>query len=908
MLEETPKTRKSRFSGSYDHGNQGSDKLNYFYRMIDTPRYKELKDRMAVAPDEKSKIDTLVDMGVEVRAIDVDQAMEMADEVIQRSTAVAYPRGLGRGLNLKGSCYWLKGEYDIGLAILQEALSIATRIKDAKLEARVLHNYGNIYRDMGDLANALTHFEKALGINEELGDEFSQSIILTSISNLLYDLNDYDSALEYALKCLPIFERSHNTSSLINIYNTLGNIYFKKEQFADAFYYFNENMQHSEPETAAYVLAESGVGKVYYKMQDFGNSSKYLTNSLREAQLLGNVEVQIICHFYLGRLYMDDGNFRQALQSLNSAYTMAGEYQRRHDMMSIHEVLSSLYDKMGDIPKAFHHLKTFEQLKEEIFKQTILNELRNLSVRQQIELAKKEKEVAERTAQLKHQFMANMSHEIRTPMNAVVGMTRLLLAKEPKTEQLRYLHAIQQSADNLLVIINDILDLSKIEAGKIVIEQTDFAIREVIQSVGDMLMLKAEDKGVDLRIAVAPEIPRKLVGDPTRLNQVLINLAGNAVKFTEQGFVEVRASIRKQEEKKLWIQFDVIDTGIGIAADYVDSIFDSFTQAGTDVARKFGGTGLGLTISKQLVHLMGGEIWVKSELKKGTTFTAVIPFEESEIQDEVNEENVLDSSSMQRLNNLRVLLVEDNEFNRMVAEDTIKESIPNLRLDIAVNGQEAVTRLQEEQYDIVLMDIQMPVMDGLTATKVIRTTLPEPACNTRIIAMTANVLQEDVQQYFDAGMNAYLSKPFHADELLLKMDSVMGNNKPIGCNKPKADEKLKEELPPLPEIVTDMHFLQQFTGGNPEKLRKYTGMFLDNAPKLLESMERALAAKDYPAVKIAAHSLKPQLSYMGVKEEVSKIFLIEQTAGAEAHHDTLPGLISNLKRLCAKAFEELKSN
>jgi CheY-like chemotaxis protein len=433
-------------------------------------------------------------------------------------------------------------------------------------------------------------------------------------------------------------------------------------------------------------------------------------------------------------------------------------------------------------------------------------------------------------------------------------------------------------------------------------------MREVIQSVGDMLMLKAEDKGIDLRISVAPEIPGKIIGDPTRLNQVLINLAGNAVKFTERGYVEVRASIRKQEDKKLWIQFDVVDTGIGIAPDHIDSIFDSFTQAGADVTRKFGGTGLGLTISKQLVNLMGGEIWVRSELQKGTTFSTVIPFEESEIQDEVVKENVLDDSAMQRLNNLKVLLVEDNEFNRMVAEDTIKETIPNLRLDIAVNGQEAVTRLQEEEYDIVLMDIQMPVMDGVEATKLIRNTLPEPARHTRIIAMTANVLQEDVQRYLDTGMNAYISKPFHAEELLLKMDAVMGNQKPVG-NKPRIEEKRKEEsLPPLPDIVTDMQFLQQFTGGNPEKLKKYKGMFLDNAPKLLDSMERALQAKDYAAIKIAAHSLKPQLSYMGVKEEVSKIFLIEQTAGAGAHEDTLPSLISNLKRLCLKAFEELKSN
>jgi len=880
--------------------------------MIDTPRYVELQEILAQQTDEKGRIDTLVDIGVEVRNIDVEHAMKLADDVIARSKTVAYARGIGRGLNLKGSCLWLQGQYDDGLATLKDALSIAERIKDKSLEARVLHNFGNIYRDMGDFANAVTHFEKALIINEEIGDEFAQSVILTSISNLLYDLNDYDSALEYALKCLPIFERADNRTSLINIYNTLGNIYFKKEKFEDALHYFQENLKHSEPETAAFVMAESGLGKVYYKMQDFGNSSKYLTDALRESQLLGNVEVQIICHFYLGRLYMDDGNYRQALHSLNSAYTLADEYMRRHDLVSVHEMLAALYDQMGDIPKAFHHLKSYEQLKEEIFQQKIINELRNLQVRQQIELAKKEKEVAERTGQLKHQFMANMSHEIRTPMNAIIGMARLLLAKAPRADQLRYLNAIQMSADNLLVIINDILDLSKIEAGKIVIEHIDFSIREVLHSASDMLMLKAEEKSIDLRVTIDDAIPRRLTGDPTRLNQILINLAGNAVKFTEKGYVEISASLAKSEGNKLWIRFDVKDTGIGIAKENLNSIFDSFTQAGAETTRKFGGTGLGLTICRQLAALMGGEITVTSEIGVGTTFTTIIPFAEAAVQEEEKKNNVLDEQSMKRLNSLKVLLVEDNDFNRMVAEDTLKDLLPGIRLNVAQNGQEAVDCIRTEMYDIVLMDIQMPVMDGLTATQVIRNKLPEPYRSVKIIAMTANVLQEDVQEYFDAGMNAFISKPFNAAELLLKMDAVMNTGSTAAA--PQAEEPKpapvvpKEEpvLPPVPARVTDMQFLRQLTGGNNEKMQKYIGMFLENAPKLLDSIDRALEINDFPTVKIAAHSLKPQLSYMGVKEEVSKIFLIEQSSGSSAHFDAIKPLVTNLKRLCERAFEELR--
>ncbi|MBS1589850.1 MAG: tetratricopeptide repeat protein [Bacteroidetes bacterium] len=874
--------------------------------MIDNPRLKQLQQEYDKLIDEKEKIDQLVYIAVETRNFDVEKASIMADEILERSKKINYARGEGRGYNLKGSCLWLTGEYEAGLEVLHYANALAKKAKDRRLEGRVLNNFGNIYRDLGDLGNALSYYETALAINEELGDEFLQSINLTSISNLLYDLNDYDSALEYALRCLPIFEKSHDVNRLISVYNTLGNIYFKQEQFQEALRYFEANLYRSEADTANYIMAESGMGKVLYKMDDFSNAQNYLIHALEQAKSMANVEVQIICLFYLGRMFFDEGNFRLALKYLESALVLAEEYSRRHDIMSVHEVLSSLADQMGNIPKAFHHLKAYEKLKEEIFKQTIFNKLRNLQTRQQIELAQKEKEVAEKTAQLKQQFMANMSHEIRTPMNAIVGMTRLLLAKEPKEEQTRYLKAIQQSADNLLVIINDILDLSKIEAGKIVIEQTDFVLRDVMQSVRDMLMLKAEEKGIVFKTTVADDIPHRLIGDPTRINQILINLAGNAVKFTEHGHVEVLAGIEKREDNKQFLRFDIADTGIGISPDYVEKIFESFTQAGTDVARRFGGTGLGLTISRQLVTLMGGEISVKSELGKGTTFTVVIPLQESISQQTEATPQVIDADTMAKLNKLKLLLVEDNEFNRMVAEDTLKDLLPDIIIDIAVNGKEAVNRVQQQMYDIVLMDIQMPIMDGVTATKAIRQ-LASAAKDTRIIAMTANVFQEDVEHYFEAGMNAYVAKPFQADELLLKMAAVVADGVSHAHTQAEVSKAEKIEFKPLPEIVTNMSFLQQLTGGNTEKTDKYIGMFLENAPRLLKQIDDSLVVADLNQVKIAAHSLKPQLSYMGVKEEISHIFLIEQTATEVAHASKLPPLISNLKRVCEKAFIELKA-
>jgi Signal transduction histidine kinase len=873
---------------------------------MDTLRYKELLQLYDSLHNEKARIDTYIEMAMEVRNADVDRAIEMADEIIERSEKQGYRLGKGRGMNLKGWCYWQNGAYDEGLEILQDALVIAHEIKNKPLEARTYNNFGYIYRDIGELAEALNYFEKALAINERTGDEVAQSVNLASIAYVHYDLNDYEHALEFALRCLPIFERANDLHRLTSLYTILGNIYFKQDEYGEALRYFEENLQHAEVDTPLYLLAISGLGKVYYKMHDFNNARKYLKEALERSETLGNAEVQIISHFYLGRLMMDESIFRQALQHMNAAFDLAQEYSRKHDIMSVHEGLSILYDKMGDIPKAFHHLKAYEQLKEAIFKQTTLNKLRSLNSRQQIELAQKEKEVAERTADLKQQFMANMSHEIRTPMNAIVGMTRLLLSKEPREEQKRYLDAIRLSADNLLVIINDILDLSKIEAGKIVIEQIDFSMSEMMHSIRDMLLFKAEEKGIAFQIDIDKNIPDRLIGDPTRINQVLLNLAGNAIKFTDRGHVAVKACMQKTDDNKTWINFDIIDTGIGIAADYIERIFESFTQAGTDITRKFGGTGLGLTISKQLVSLMQGDISVQSELGKGTTFSVSIPLEISSVQTPVATNNTVREEDMKKLQNISVLLVEDNEFNRMVAEDTLKELITGMKLDIAVNGEEAVNKVRDNSYDVVLMDIQMPVMDGVTATKAIRNSLPVPARDTKIIAMTANVLQEDVAQYFEIGMNAYVSKPFNTDELLLKMASVMGNKKAEAPAPPIAAAPAKPALPPLPDKVTDMNFLRQFTNGNPDKMSKYIGMFLENGPRLLKNMAEALDTKDYQAIKIAAHSMKPQLSYMGVKEDVSHVFLTEQSAGESAHFDRLPDLIKNLNRVCEKAFEELR--
>ena len=393
-------------------------------------------------------------------------------------------------------------------------------------------------------------------------------------------------------------------------------------------------------------------------------------------------------------------------------------------------------------------------------------------VRDKTRELEQQKERAEDSEKAKEQFLANMSHEIRTPMNAILGMTRLLLEQEPRTDQLKYLNSIKHASDNLLVIINDILDLSKIQAGKINLEKIPFNLRNEINAVYETMKVNADDKGLNLLTAVDETCPKTIIGDPYRLSQILLNLTGNAIKFTEKGNVTIQTTCTSADDQVV-VKFSVIDSGIGIAKDKLDYIFDMFTQETSSTTRKFGGTGLGLAICKKLIELQGGNITVESETGKGSIFSFAIPFA---IGKDIAENNAKDDHKQQvvaTMKNVRILLVEDNEFNQMVAVDTLERSIEGAKVTIAGNGKIAIDMLLNNTFDIVLMDIQMPEMDGHEATKNIRSNSDEKINSIPIIAMTASVIKAEVDKCFESGMNEFVGKPFSVGELLEKMSKLL---------------------------------------------------------------------------------------------------------------------------------------
>lgn len=508
------------------------------------------------------------------------------------------------------------------------------------------------------------------------------------------------------------------------------------------------------------------------------------------------------------------------------------------------------------------------------------------------ELAEVAKGKAEDAVKSKQQFLSNMSHEIRTPMNAIIGFTKVVLKTELTDKQREYLNAIKTSGDALIVLINDILDLAKVDAGKMSFEKTPFKMAASISSMLHLFEIKIQEKNLKLIKNYDRNIPEFLVGDAIRLHQIILNLVSNALKFTNEGSITVDVKLLNEDDTKVAIEFSVSDTGIGIADYKLEKIFENFQQASSGTSRIYGGTGLGLAIVKQLVESQGGSIEVTSEIMVGSTFKFALEFQKTHeiILKEADQIEIINQNQ-----NIKVLVVEDIALNQLLMKTLLDDF--GFERDIASNGKIAIEKLKENNYDIILMDLQMPEMNGFEATAYIRN---EMKLTIPIIALTADVTTVDLEKCTAVGMNDYVAKP--VDERLLYSKIIKHLQKSKLSNGNRDEKSIDKQIK-----QTNLAYLLAKTKANPDVMMEMISLYLEQTPPLIQSMKQSLINQDWNLLHSSVHKMIPSFSIVGIDksfEEMAK--RIQAYATSSEQTDAIHDMVLKLDEVCTQACKELK--
>lgn len=801
--------------GCYDFGRYADAATHYFDALALIEKYKtpELLDGQR---DVYHNI-----AGIYSRLGDSENAIIYVEKAIQSSRETH--QDPGDHYSMLGWIYLERKDYQLAIEAFKATKS---NNDDFNRIAEKTYGMATCYRNLGDIKTALLLAQKAVDLLPISVNVHYGSAAMHELAACEFAAGMTDQALEHALLAYASFSKGKNNRGASEVADLLSNIYKSKDDFKTSLEYSEERYRY-----------QSQVERQQSNRQlAFGEFTR--DNAAQTARREAEVEAQLNRQRYI----------RYAL--------FAG--------LGILAILAYLL-----YTRYRYKQRTTEQL-----------EIKN----KEVEAARHRAEASEA---FKSRFLANMSHEIRTPLHGISGFTELLLDTSLSDKQHRWLSSIQYSTDRLSDVVNDILDISKLEAGEVKLREIPFSPSRLLADVQDSLRMKAEKNNTQIDIRIAEDIPLALTGDPTRLYQILMNLAGNAVKFTENGTVTLSVKSTSEDSHPLSpptpltvlpshsLTLSVTDTGIGIPPERLSAIFESFQQAGEDTTARFGGTGLGLTIARELVRLHGSDIHVESEVGKGSRFYFTVTLPEADPEALRTAHQVGDT--LYFTEPLRILLADDNALNREIAIEAIKRHFENAFVEEAVDGKQVVELASNAAFDVVLMDMQMPEMTGTEAAIYIRTHLAEDRRQLPIIALTASATPEEIENAIQSGMNRHLGKPFKSRELAQVIAETLGLNsvkKFITENKTMTDTT----MPSPDQQPYDLAFLFDFTEGDRAQMIRFIQKFLDNYSKETATIEQALRDENRDALYLAAHSFRPQLEFVGMKQAATIMLSIEKGA------------------------------
>ena len=849
-------------------------------------------------------VDILIQRAQVLRNRNVNQAMNLLDDALSIAQQENYKEGMAQIIRDKAACYLILKEYKHSLTSFIEATQFFISLGDRNNQLDCLNEISSIYFKLGDCPSALHYILQSLRINTELGDSEGIANNYNELGRLYIFLQEYQNAIDHFKKGMKIFEGLKNKSQMVNSYYLLGNAYNWLDEYDKALYYLlrasNSIEQLEDIDTKVKTLGSLAI--LYTKLKDFEKAINFFNEALNLSKEGATPVVKAQIKMSLGNLYIDLTQYDKAIETLNSALLIAQSSPMEGQLAKIHQFLSSAYERLGDPVNALDHFKKYFELEKNLFSEEVNLKTKALHIKYDLEELKKQKEIAELSDKLKEQFLANVSHEIRTPMNGVLGMAYLLNKTNPTKEQEEYIDAIKISANNLMVIINDILDFSKINAGKIEFNENEFNFRDLMKGIIQTLQVKADEKKIKIGCTLDYRIKDNLVGDPIRLNQILINLMGNAVKFTENGKILLDVKLLDQKDNICKIRMKIKDSGIGIPENKLQSIFESFEQAENN-KRRYEGTGLGLTIVKQLVELQGGSISVTSRINEGSEFTVDMTFRLGKNQQK--QDIILHNEQIEALNfsNVSVLIVEDNKVNQLLLKNMLKKFGFD-KLETAENGRIALNKLRENNFDLVLMDIQMPEMDGYEITHEIRTRLRKEMRNIPVIAITADASDKEKVKAKEAGLDDYIVKPYSPEELYF---TIIKYVKPLDSNIKEPRRNNISAISNYKEAGMNLDFLEKFTGGDHELTIQLMEIFLKQVPEAVQKLTHSIASHDWSETHAISHKIKSSIAIFELNELKKLITNIEEYSRDQVNLEKIPNAFSAFREGTRYAIRNLEA-